>query len=145
MAQRKLFVNIAVEDLSRSVDFFTRLGFSFNPHFSDETGTCMLVGEDSYFMLLTRARFAEFTSKQICDSTRQAEALFAISAESREGVDDLVQGALEAGGSAAGATQDLGFMYGRSFQDPDGHVWEVIWMDPAAAAPHQPAEATVEA
>jgi uncharacterized protein len=129
---RKLFVNIPVTDLQRSIDFFTALGFEFNPQFTDETTTCMLVGEDAYFMLLTRERFAGFSPKPIPDTATHAGALYGISAESRQEVDDLVHAALAAGGKPALDAQDQGFMYGWSFQDPDGHVWEVFWMDPAA-------------
>jgi predicted lactoylglutathione lyase/uncharacterized protein YndB with AHSA1/START domain len=129
---RKLFVNLPVRDLKRSVAFFTRLGFSFNPQFTDEHATCMLVGEDAYVMLLTEERFKGFTSKQICDTSKHTEGLFALSAESRAEVDSLVKIAVEHGGSPASPPQDHGFMYGWSFQDPDGHTWEVVWMDPVA-------------
>ena len=129
---RKLFVNLAVKDLDRSVDFFTKLGFSFDPRFTDETATCMLVGEDAYVMLLTESKFKEFTRKELADPAAQTEAILAMTAESREEVDALADKALEAGGSHAIEPMDLGFMYGRSFHDPDGHLWEVFWMDPAA-------------
>lgn len=129
---RKLFVNLAVQDLGRAVGFFTQLGFTFNPQFTDEHATCMLVGEDAYVMLLARPRFQEFTRKAIVDSTTHTEAILCISAESRAAVDALAGTALGAGGSAANEPQDHGFMYGRSFHDPDGHLWEVMWMDPAA-------------
>jgi predicted lactoylglutathione lyase len=127
---RKLFVNIAVEDLPRSVEFFGKLGFSFDPFFTDETATCMLVGEDAYFMLVTRERFGEFRAKPLADAATQTEAIYAVSAETREEVDDLVEKALAEGGSPAKEPMDQGFMYGRSFHDPDGHHFEVIWMDP---------------
>jgi uncharacterized protein len=127
---RKLFVNIAVEDLDRSVEFFTKLGFSFDPRFTDETATCMLVGEDAYFMLLTRKRFDDFRKKPLADAATHTEAIYAVSAESRAAVDQLAEKALAGGGSPAGETQDQGFMYGRSFRDPDGHHFEVFWMDP---------------
>jgi predicted lactoylglutathione lyase len=130
---RKLFVNIGVEDLDRSVAFFTGLGFEFDPRFTDETATCMLVGEDAYFMLLTREKLDAFRTKPYADPETSSQALFAISAESREAVDELVDRALELGGSPAGQPQDHGFMYGHSFHDPDGHHWEVFWMDMAAA------------
>ena len=93
----------------------------------------MVIGEDAYAMLLTKPRFAEFTTKQICDCTTHIEAMLAVSAESREAVDHVVDAALAAGGSPAGETQEHGFMYARSFHDPDGHHWEVFWMDPADA------------
>jgi predicted lactoylglutathione lyase len=129
---RKLFVNIAVTDLDRAVEFFSGLGFEFDPRFTDETATCMLIGEDAYAMLLVRDRFQDFTQKPVADPTAQTEAILALSAESREEVDALTDKALATGGSLANEPMELGFMYGRSFQDPDGHQWEVFWMDPAA-------------
>ena len=132
-AHRKLFVNVAVEDLDRSVAFFTALGFTFDPRFTDESGTCMIVGEDAYFMLLVRERFADFNPNALCDSTTHTEALFAFSVDSRQAVDDLTAAALASGGSPAADDQDHGFMYGRSFRDPDGHHFEVFWMDMEAA------------
>jgi len=129
---RMIFVNIAVEDLDRSVDFFTRLGFSFDPRFTDETATCMIVSDEAFVMLLVKSKFKEFTKKELADTATQTEAIFALSAESREGVDELADAALQAGGAPANDPMDYGFMYGRSFEDPDGHIWEVIWMDPSA-------------
>lgn len=129
---RKLFVNIPVSNLQRSIDFFEALGFTFNTQFTDATATSMLVGEDAYFMLLTRDRFQEFTRRPVGDPRKETQALFAISAESRQAVDDVVHRALAAGGSHAMDPQDHGFMYGWSFYDPDGHHWEVFWMDPSA-------------
>jgi predicted lactoylglutathione lyase len=139
---RKLFVNLAVEDLDRSVEFFTKLGFTFDPRFTDETATCMVVGEDAFVMLLVHDRFKDFTKKDLADSRAQTEAILGVSAESREQVDDLAETALAAGGAPASEPIDMDFMYGRSFLDPDGHQWELIWMDPSAI----PAEAaTAEA
>ena len=132
MAQRKLFVNLSVRDLKRTVDFFTELGFEFNPNFTDETATCMIVSEEAFVMLLVANRFADFTTKQICDTSTHTEALLSISCESRAEVDTLVQRAIAAGGKHAMEPQDHGFMYGWSFYDPDGHHWEVFWMDPGA-------------
>jgi predicted lactoylglutathione lyase len=128
----KLFVNVPVADLQRSIDFFEALGFGFNTQFTDATATCMLVGEDAYFMLLVRDKFASFTNRPIADPRAATGALFAISVASREEVDAMVQRAIAAGGSHAVDPQDHGFMYGWSFLDPDGHHWEVFWMDPAA-------------
>jgi predicted lactoylglutathione lyase/ABC-type transporter Mla MlaB component len=130
---RQLYVNLCVGDLERSVAFFSALGFSFEPRFTDETATCMIVGENAYVMLLTKAKFEEFTRKPIVDATAQTEVLLAISAGSREGVDELADAALASGGAEAADPLDHGVMYSRSFQDPDGHVWEVVWMDEAAA------------
>lgn len=131
-ASRKLFVNLAVDDLDRSVAFFTALGFEFDPRFTDETATCMLVGEDAYVMLLTKPKFGQFTKTPIVDSTKGTEVILAFSAGSREGVDELAEAALASGGSEANDPLDHGSMYSRSFGDPDGHTWEVMWMDEAA-------------
>jgi hypothetical protein len=129
---RKLFVNLAVEDLDRSVEFFGKLGFSFDPRFTDETATCMIVSEEAFVMLLVQDRFRDFTTKDLADPRTATEAIVALSAESREHVDELADAALAAGGSPANDPIDMGFMYGRSFQDPDGHLWELVWMDPSA-------------
>jgi predicted lactoylglutathione lyase len=129
---RKLFVNLAVRDLDRSKEFFKTLGFEFDPKFTDENATCMLVGEDAYVMLLTEPFFRKFTRKEPCDTRAQTEALCAFSCESRAEVDDLVKKALAAGGKQALEPQDQGFMYSRSFYDLDDHHWEVFWMDPKA-------------
>ena len=128
---RKLFVNIPVSDVQRSIEFFEALGFSFNPQFTDATATCMLVGEDAYFMLLTRERFADFSKRPAGDPRAQTGALFALSVSSREEVDAMVRTAVAAGGAHAADPQDHGFMYGWSFYDLDGHHWEVFWMDPS--------------
>ena len=129
---RKLFVNIPVRDLQGSIAFFEALGFTFNTQFTDATGTCMLVGDDAYFMLLTRERFSDFSKRPVGDAQRETSALFAISVSSREEVDALVKKAIAAGGSRAADPQDHGFMYAWSFYDRDGHHWEVFWMDPSA-------------
>jgi uncharacterized protein len=128
---RKLFVNIVVADLQRSINFFEALGFSFNRQFTDATATAMLVGEDAYFMLLTRDKMAQFTTREIGDPTGPTTALYALGVESREAVDVMVNAAIAAGGSHAMPAQDHGFMYGWSFYDLDGHHWEVFWMDPS--------------
>lgn len=129
---RKIFVNLPVKDLDRSVEFFTTLGFGFDPRFTDEQATCMIVSDEAFVMLLVEGRFKDFTRKELCDATRQTEAIVALSAESREQVDELADRALEAGGSPANDPMEFGFMYGRSFQDPDGHIWEVFVMDESA-------------
>ncbi|MFI8233564.1 VOC family protein [Streptomyces sp. NPDC085900] len=130
---RMLFVNLPVVDLERSKAFFAGLGFSFNPAFSDETAACMLVGEHAFVMLLTREKFAQFSKLPLADPTTHALALFCFSVSSREEVDRVGAAALAAGGSEADGAEDLGFMYSRSFFDLDGHGWQVMWMDPAAA------------
>ncbi|WP_394941038.1 VOC family protein [Psychromicrobium sp. YIM B11713] len=126
---RKLFVNIPVSNLDASVEFFTGLGFSFNPQFTDENATCMLVGEDAYFMLLVKDYFQGFTSKPVADAKVADQAIFAIGTDSREEVDTLVDQALSSGASPTGETMDQGFMYQRSFLDLDGHHWEIFFMD----------------
>ncbi len=129
---RKLFVNIPVRDLQRSIEFFEALGFTFNTQFTDATATSMLVGEDAYFMLLTTEKFKEFSKRPVGDPQKETNALFAISVNSRDEVDALVEKALAAGGARAADPQDHGFMYAWSFYDLDGHHWEVFWMDPKA-------------
>ncbi|MCX5412706.1 MULTISPECIES: VOC family protein [unclassified Streptomyces] len=127
-----IFVNLPVKDLERSKNFFGKLGYGFNPQFSDETTACLVISDTIFSMLITEPRFKEFTKKEIADAGRTTEVLLALSAESREKVDELADAALANGGSPANDPMDEGFMYGRSFQDPDGHIWEVVWMDPAA-------------
>jgi uncharacterized protein len=142
---RMIFVNLPVKDLDRSVDFFTKLGFSFDPRFTDETATQMIVSDHAFVMLLVENRFKDFTTKELTDATTHTEVITALSAESRQGVDELADKALEAGGSPANEPLEMGdFMYARSFQDPDGHLWEVVWMDPAALE-ESPAEASAGA
>jgi predicted lactoylglutathione lyase/ABC-type transporter Mla MlaB component len=133
---RKIFVNLAVQDLDRSVDFFKQLGFEFDPRFTDETATCMIVSDEAFVMLLLQDRFKDFTKKDLADPTAQTEAILGLSADSRAQVDELAEKALAAGGSPANDPIDMDFMYGRSFQDPDGHLWELIWMD-MSAVPEQ--------
>ncbi len=128
---RMIFVNLPVQDLTKSVDFFTRLGFTFNQQFTDENATCMVVSEQACVMLLVQPFFATFTTKDVADSTTHTEAILAVSAESREEVDVLVDQALALGGSVVKEPMDQGVMYGRSFYDLDGHAWEVMWMDPS--------------
>ena len=137
-AARKIFVNLAVRDLKRSIDFFSSLGFEFNQQFTDDKAACMVISEDAYVMLLTEPFFKTFTKRAVCDTTTATEGLFALSCESRTEVDRLVEKAIAAGGQHAMDPQDLGFMYNSSFYDLDGHHWEVLWMDPAAI--QQPAE-----
>ena len=132
-AGRSLFVNLPVADLERSKAFFAQLGFGFNPLFTDETAACMLVGEDAFVMLLSREKFAEFSKLPIADPTTHALALYCFSVSSRDEVDAVSAAALAAGGSEADDAEDHGFMYSRSFFDLDGHGWQVMWMDPAAA------------
>jgi uncharacterized protein len=130
---RKIFVNLPVKDLDRSVAFFTRLGFTFDQNFTDETATCMVVSDDIFVMLLTEAKFKTFTPKAIADATKTTEVLVCLSCESRAEVDETVRKAVAAGGTTYNEPQDHGFMYGHGFQDLDGHIWELIAMQPGAA------------
>jgi predicted lactoylglutathione lyase len=126
---RKIFVNLPVESLNRSVEFFGQLGFTFNKQFTDDNATCMVISEDIYAMLLVKPYFKGYINNDVADATRVTEAILALSAESRAEVDALADKALEAGAKATKPPQDHGFMYLRSFQDLDGHHWEVFWMD----------------
>jgi predicted lactoylglutathione lyase len=125
----KIFVNLPVKDLNRSIEFFTKLGYTFNLQFTDETATSMIISEDIYIMLLTEEKFRQFTKKEIADSTKSTEAIICLSADSREKVDEMVSKALEAGGTTPNEKQDYGWMYGWGYQDLDGHLWEVVYMD----------------
>lgn len=133
MARRQLFVNLPVRDLERSKAFFARLGFTFHPRFTDAHGACMMVGELGFVMLLQERFFRTFTKREPCDTARETEALVAFSCESRAAVDALARTALDAGGAQAMDPVDHGFMYERSFLDPDGHHWGAFWMDPEHA------------
>lgn len=125
----KIFVNLPVKDLDRSKAFFAALGFTFNPQFTDALAACMVISDDIYSMLLTEARFKDFTPKAIADASKTTEVLTALSMESRREVDDMVDKALSAGATPNGDPKDYGFMYQRSFNDLDGHIWEIFWMD----------------
>jgi predicted lactoylglutathione lyase len=128
----KIFVNLPVKDLKKSIEFFTKLGYTFNAQFTDENATCMIVAEDIFVMLLTEPKFKSFTPKQICDATKSTEVLLALSCENRQQVDDMVRKAVAAGGSTYNKPQDHGFMYAHGFQDLDGHIWEAFFMEPSA-------------
>jgi predicted lactoylglutathione lyase len=132
---RKIFVNLPVKDLERSRAFFSALGFSFNPQFSNEQGACMVISEDIFTMLLVEPFFQTFIKKPISDAKKSTEVLVCLSCESRDEVDALVKKAVAAGGTAPNAKQDHGFMYAHGFEDLDGHIWELVWMDPNAAPP----------
>ncbi|WP_340375627.1 VOC family protein [Streptomyces sp. SS7] len=130
--QQMIFVNLPVSDLAASKAFFTGLGYALNPQFSDENAASVVISDTIVAMLLTKPFYATFTKKEIADATTTSEVLVALSSESREKVDELVDRALALGATPSGETQDMGFMYGRSFDDLDGHTWEIVWMDPAA-------------
>jgi predicted lactoylglutathione lyase len=126
----KIFVNLPVKDLEKSKEFFNKLGYSFNPQFTDENAACLVISEDIYAMLVTTDFFKQFTKKEIADASRTTGSIIALSAESREEVNEMLQKALEAGGKESRDPEDQGWMYGRSFDDLDGHQWEFVWMDP---------------
>jgi uncharacterized protein len=130
---RQIFLNLPVENLDKSVEFFTKLGFEFNPQYTDEKATCMVLSDQAFVMLLVKDFFQTFTTKPLVDPATQIQAIIALSAESRSEVDELVRTALEAGGTPANDPQDYPNMYSSSFHDLDGHLWEVLWMDPAHA------------
>ncbi|OHC99393.1 MAG: lactoylglutathione lyase [Sphingopyxis sp. RIFCSPHIGHO2_01_FULL_65_24] len=139
-----IFINLPVADLDKSKAFYEAVGAANNPAFTDDTAACMVIEEGSiHVMLLTHAKWATFTAKTIPDAHTTAQVLLCVSADSREAVDGQVDKAVGAGGKADPTpTQDFGFMYGRSFEDPDGHIWEVMWMDPTAIPAGEPAEAS---
>jgi predicted lactoylglutathione lyase len=126
---RMIFVNLPVKDLQASKRFFGGLGFEFNPQFSDDSAACMVVDENIYVMLLVEGRFSDFINDEIADATKTTEAITCLSAESREQVDDTVAKAIAAGGKPWKPVMEEGPMYGGSFQDPDGHVWELLYME----------------
>jgi uncharacterized protein len=130
----QIFVNLPVKDLNQSIEFFTQLGFTFNPQFTDENATCMIIGENIFAMLLVEQYFKTFTPKEICDTSKSAEVLVALSFESRAKVDEIVAQAIAAGGTTYKESQDHGFMYQHGFQDLDGHIWEIFFMEPTAIA-----------
>lgn len=132
MYQQMIFVNLPVADVDASKKFFTELGYTINPQFTTDDCACVVISDTIIAMLLGRQRYADFTTKEIADATRTSEVLLCLSAESRERVDELVDKALAAGGKGSGEAMDHGYMYGRAFDDLDGHTWEVMWMDPAA-------------
>ncbi len=132
---RQIFVNLPVKDIARTRTFFTALGFGFNPQFSNDQALCMPFGEDSFAMLLAEPFFQGFTKKPVADATKSTEVLLALSCESVAEVDQMVAKAVAAGGRAPVERKDLGFMVQHGFEDPDGHQWEVFWMDPNAAPP----------
>ena len=129
----QIFVNLPVKDLKRSVKFFSELGYTFDPQFTDEKATCMIIGENIFAMLLVESFFRTFTNKELCDATKSTEVLVCLSVESREKVDELAAAAVAAGGTTPMQAKDHGFMYQHGFQDLDGHLWELVYMAPSAA------------
>ena len=126
----QIFVNLPVKDLDKSIAFFTKLGYTFNPQFTDANATCMIISENIFTMLLVEPFFKGFTDKEIVNAHKSTEVLMGLSADSRAGVDDLVNKAVAAGGIEPRPAQDHGFMYSRNFSDLDGHIWEIFWMNP---------------
>ncbi|MNI09082.1 Glyoxalase-like domain protein [compost metagenome] len=133
----KIFVNLPVKNLSASIDFFTKMGFDFNPQFTDDNATCMVISEHIFVMLLVEDYFKTFTKKDIADATKSTEAIIALAVENREKVDELVHKALSAGGQPSNDAVDHGFMYTWSFQDLDGHLWELFYMEESAVEQKQ--------
>ena len=140
-SDRLVYLNLPVRDAAASRAYFERLGFSFDERFRDETTECLKLSDAAYVMLLEQARFADFTVKPLGDPAQTTSVLVSVSACDRAGVDSLTDAALAAGGSPAKEPLDMGFMYGRSFFDPDGHHWEVVWMSPEAVEAAPPADA----
>ncbi len=130
-----IFVNLPVKDLDKSKQFFTELGYTINQQFTDDKASSIVISDTIYLMLLVEPFFKTFTNKDLADATTSTEAIIALSADSREAVDELVDKAIAAGAGPSKEPMDEGFMYSRSFADPDGHLFEVMWMDPNAVEP----------
>jgi uncharacterized protein len=128
---KKIFVNLPINNLKQSVAFFTQLGFTFNAQFTNETSTCMIISDDIFVMLLEHERFKDFTPKAIADATQTTEVILALSVDARAEVEEIIKKAVAAGGSTYKEPMDHGFMYQHGFQDLDGHIWEVFFMDPS--------------
>jgi len=126
----QIFINLPVNDLNRSMDFFRKLGYTFNEQFTDETAACMVIAPDIYSMLLTKEKFKQFIQKPLADATQGTSVINALSMDSKEAVDDIADKALSAGATPTVPPMDYGFMYARSIADLDGHCWEFFWMDP---------------
>ncbi|MBC8033743.1 MAG: VOC family protein [Chitinophagaceae bacterium] len=132
----QIFVNLAVKDLDRSVAFFTQLGYTFNPQFTNEKATCMIISDTIYVMLLTEPFFQTFTKKEIVDAHKALECSLALSVDSKDAVNEMVDKAIAAGATIPNPATDHGFMYQHSFEDLDGHHWEFMWMDPKGMPEH---------
>ena len=126
---KQIFVNLPVKDLNKTIKFFTKLGFKFNPKFTDENATCMIIGKNIFVMLLVERFFKTFIKKEIANTSKTTEVLLALTAESREEVDEMISKVIGAGGKETREAQDHGWMYGRAFEDLDGHIWEIFYMD----------------
>ncbi|MBM7620724.1 putative lactoylglutathione lyase [Bacillus tianshenii] len=130
----KIFVNLPVKNLDETIEFFSKIGFEFNPQFTDENATCMVISENIFAMLLVEDYFRSFTKKDISDTAKSSEVIIALTANSREEVDEIVNRAFEAGGKPSNDPQDHGFMYGWGFEDINGHLWEVFYMQQGTAS-----------
>jgi len=126
---KQIFINLPVKDLEKTIEFFTKLGFKFNPQFTDENATCMIIGENIFAMLLVEKFFKSFISKEIADAKKTTEVLLGLQVESKKEVDEMVNKAIKAGGIESREAQEHGWMYSRSFEDINGHIWEVFHMD----------------
>lgn len=126
---KKIFVNLPVSDLNRSMEFFKKMGYEFNPQFTDETAACMVISDDIYTMLLTNGKFKEFTPKEIADSSKTTEVITCLSCDSKDELNNLMEKAIAAGATENNEPKDYGFMYQRSYSDLDGHIWELVWMN----------------
>jgi len=127
--ETQIFLNLPVKDLNKSIQFFTELGFTFNPKFTDDKATCMIIGDKSFAMLIIEEFYKTFTHKEICDAGKSSEVLISVSVENREKVDEIISKVIKAGGSEYMEVKDHGWMYHRSFLDLDNHHWEVFFMD----------------
>jgi uncharacterized protein len=125
----KIFVNLPVKNLDASIAFFTQLGYTFNPQFTNEKATCMIISDDIYVMLLVEEFFQSFIPTQIADTSTTTESIICLSADSKQQVDEMISKAVAAGATTYRDPQDHGFMYGHSYRDLDGHLWEIMWMD----------------
>ncbi|MEO8405658.1 MAG: VOC family protein [Chitinophagaceae bacterium] len=128
----QIFLNLPVKDLNKSISFFTKLGYTFNSQFTNDQATCMIISENIFVMLLVEPFFKSFIKKEICDAAKSTEAIICLSAESRQEVDSLINKAESAGATFPSEKSDQGFMYSHGFQDLDGHIWEIMYMDPTA-------------
>ncbi|MEJ7694563.1 VOC family protein [Daejeonella sp.] len=128
-----IFVNIPVKNLKKSMDFFAALGYQFNPNFTNDEGACMVVSDTIYVMLLVERFFKTFTTKEICDASKNTESIICLSVEKKDQVEEMIDKAVAAGGSIYSEPQDHGFMYQHAFQDLDNHLWEIVWLNPDAA------------
>ncbi|MEA9987123.1 VOC family protein [Subtercola sp. RTI3] len=140
MSTTNIFVTVPVADLEVSKAFYTALGYTVNPNFSDESSACIVLSDTIYVMLLAKSRFGDLTDRELVDPKTHTQALHALGVETRDEVDALAATALDAGGSVPGDPQDFGFMYARDIEDPDGNGWQITWMDPAAQQNGPPAE-----